>query len=337
MRRALSDIPRLSALKERIAVMRRLLSLLLALGALTACNEKPPGQLEPIPHASDYKAPPKTEAPKPAEAPPPPVDPNKVVLRWKLAQDTPVAYRLDGTPGTATFYVLQRPKAGDLIVRLATQGAKPTQDQGTFSERGFILDGLGNVDRNLATLVLELPKEPMSVGGTWSLGVDLLNSQVLGRGFSEKKADRHNTVKLTAVTPEGDDQVATIEYDILESVSGTIPPDISLSQDEMDDMAAELKQTVKGKGKGKAKAPEKKPQPTERTVGAQVAFTGKGEFLVKAGKWRSWEGTLTSSTEGYTAPSPDKAATQVPPGALKLKLTALDSVPADLQPSEAKK
>ena len=270
-----------------------------------------------------------------------------IPTRWSCAGSSlrtrPSRYRLDGTPGAATFYVLQRPKEGDLIVRLSTQGAKATQDQGTFSERGFILDGLGNVDRNVATLLLELPKEPVTVGSTWSLGVDLLNTQVLGRGFTEKKSDRHNTVKLTAVTPEGDDRVATIEYDILESVSGVIPPDISLSQDDIDEMT-ELKETepspvkpAKGKTKGKAKATEKKPTPTERTVSAQVTFTGKGEFLVKAGQWRSWEGTLTSSTEGYTAPSPDKVATQVPPGALKLKLTALDSVPAELQPSEAKK
>ena len=68
-----------------------------------------------------------------------------------------------------------------------------------------------------------------------------------------------------------------------------------------------------------------------------MAFTGRGEFLVKAGRWRSWEGTLSSKTEGFPPPAPDQSATQVPPGTLKLKLTALDSAPAELQRPRPKK
>ncbi|WP_224241602.1 hypothetical protein [Hyalangium gracile] len=321
---------------------RRLLSLFLTLGTLAACNDKPPGQLEPIPRPADYKEPAKAEAPRPAPKAPP-ADPNKVMLRWNLAPDAPVAYRLDGTPTTATFYALQRPKQGDLRVRIGVQGAKDALDQGTFSERGFILDGLGGVHRNVATLLLELPKEAVGVGDTWSLGADLVDTTLLGRSFVEKKADRRNTVKLVAIAPEGDDRVATIEYDLFESLSGSFPPALVTSAEEPAEEPAEtspLKPAKdKGKGKGKDKEPAKAATSVspERPLTAEATFTGKGEFLVKAGRWRSWEGTLSSKLEGYTPPSPEKSPTQVPPGTLQLKLTALDAVPPALQEAEARK
>ncbi|WP_224372941.1 hypothetical protein [Hyalangium versicolor] len=309
---------------------RRLISLLLALGALAACNDKPPGQLEPIPRPTDYKEPAKTDAPKPTGAAP--TDPNKVTLRWNLAKGTPVAYRLDGTPEAATFYVLQRPDQGDLTLRMATKGSKPTQDQGTLSERGFILDGLGASDRNVATLVLELPKQAVSVGDSWSLGTTLVDAENLGRNFVQKKAERHNTVKLASITPEGDDRVATLEYDLLERISGILPPGNSEPPADAAETSPLKPEKDKGKGKGKGKEPGKDhPANAERNVTTEVTFTGRGEFLVKAGRWRSWEGTLSSKTEGFTPASPDKNPTQVPPGALKLKLTSLDSAPAELQ------
>ncbi|MFL5349170.1 MAG: hypothetical protein ACJ8AT_30590 [Hyalangium sp.] len=308
---------------------RSLLCLLLALGALAACNDKPPGQLEPIPRPADYKEPPKPAAPKP----PPPADPNKVTLRWKLAEGAPVALKLEGTPSAATVYVLQRPKTGERMLRLAPEGAKAPTDQGTFSERGFMLDGLNNVDRNLATLVMELPKDAVRQGDTWSLGLELVDTARLGRDFAEKKAERHNTVKLSALVSEGDERIATIEYDMLERVSGILPP--AAAADEHTEKAP-IK-APKGKGKGKEEPKEAPKSAAERPVTAEVTFTGRGEFLVKAGRWRSWEGTLSSKTEGYTPPSPDQAATLVPPGTLKLKLTALDSAPAQLLQPEPKK
>ena len=106
---------------------RSLLCLFLVPGALAACDDKPPGQLEPIPRPADYKEPPKPEAPKPLRR----VDPNKVALRWKLAEGTPVALKLEGTPGAATVYVLQRPKAGDTDrSRVASRGRQGSERPG---------------------------------------------------------------------------------------------------------------------------------------------------------------------------------------------------------------
>jgi hypothetical protein len=317
-------------------VKRSLPALLLALSALAACSDDPPGKLEPIPRPEGYVEPPKPEAPKKTE---PAQDPNKVVLRWKLAPKSPVAFRLVGTPeggdakAVRNTYALERPESGDFIVRVATEGVAPI-DQGTVSERGFILDGLNPMDRTTATLWLELPRDPVGVGDKWSLGADPVDTQALGPDFVEKKAEKRNSAKLTALVPEGDDRVATIEYDVYERVTGAIEARAAAHGGHSHAAPAPKKDSKKGGKKGDDDHDEKEKAPSEIT--AEVSFTGRGEFLVKEGRWRSWQGTLTSKTEGYTPKSPDKALAQVPTGTFKVQLTALDSVPAELQAAEKK-
>jgi hypothetical protein len=323
--------------------LKRSLLCLLLLGALAACKEDPPGELKPIPRPAGYQGLPKDEAPK--AAPAPPKDPNKVVLRWKLAVGAPMAFRLEGSPDSSSaplkaVYVLLRPEQGDSMVRIARQSPKAPPEQATLSERGFILDGLTEVERNLATLLLELPKDPVGVGDSWTLGTDLVNMDPLGKGFLVKKSDRRDSVKLGSLTAEGDEQVATIVYDVSELVSGNLQPGAKLPQGSGETapikVAAE-KGRSKGKGKGKKPPPpsEEKPKVPAEII-SEVTFRGTGQFLVKAGRWRSWQGTLSSRTQGYT-PSPGKSPTQVPPGTLRLQLTAMDTVPAELQQVEAKK
>ena len=312
---------------------RSLLGLLLALCSLAACKDTPPGQMEPIPRPEGYVEPPKPEAPK--KAPEPPPDPNKVVLRWKLAPGAPMAFRLAGTPeggdtkALSNTYVLERPEAGDLVLRVSTEGMAAT-DRGTFSERGFILDGLGAADRTTATLWLELPRDPVGVGDTWSLGADLVDPAPLGPDFVQnpKKSERRNSAKLAALAPEGDDRVATIEYEVYERVSGVIDERAAGGHSGHSHKAPAPPPPPPPAKKGKkgASAPEPKPSgPVE--ISAEVSFTGRGEFLVKAGRWRSWEGTLTSKTEGYTPKTPDKAVAHAPAGSFKVRLTQLESIP----------
>ena len=122
---------------------RSLLSLLLILGALAACNNKPPGQLEPIPRPADYQEPPpKAEAPKPPAAAPQQGDAALEDSRGPAHGPAPGGHAEHRHPLCAGA-----PRAGDMTVRLAPEGAKTALDQGTVSDRGFILDGLGNVDR----------------------------------------------------------------------------------------------------------------------------------------------------------------------------------------------
>jgi hypothetical protein len=217
------------------------------------------------------------------------------------------------------------------VLRIAQQLPKAPLEQGTVSDRGFVLDGLGEVDRNLATLLMELPKDPVGVGDTWALGADLVNMDPLGQGFLAKKSDRRNTVKLSSLNAEGDEQVATIQYDVSELVSGSLQPGSKLPEGagETAPLKPAPEKGKKGKGKKQAQASEEKPKSTSEIV-SEVTFKGSGEFLVKAGRWRSWKGTLSSKTQGYS-PAPGKSPAQVPPGTLKLQLIAMDSVPAELQ------
>ena len=326
---------------------RRTLGLLAALCLTSACKDEPVGEMTPIPRPADMPAQPaqQAEAPKPAAAEPPP-DPSKVVLRWKL--DAPTAFKLtttgtgsapapaakgkkgkkgkepeptSGSSATEAIFVLQKTESGDYAFSIVPQGKGGEADQGTMSERGFVMDGLAGPLRNTAVLVLELPRDPVGPEATWALGTDLVD---LGSvpGFVEKKAERRNQVKLTALTPgENGEQVATLEYDLSENVSGEMRATRATLQAAM--------RTGKSDGHGHEEEEETAPK-GERSALAEMRVKGRGEFLVKAGRWRSWEATLTTRTEGTTLPGTAN-------GERTLRLTPLDPVPPELLQPQAKK
>ncbi|OJT18440.1 hypothetical protein BO221_40980 [Archangium sp. Cb G35] len=333
---------------------RRTLGLLAALCLTSACKEEPVGAMTPIPRPADMPATPekKAEAPKPAAAEPPP-DPSKVTLRWKL--DAPTAFRLTTTSSSAApapapkskkgkkdkepqptaspsgetdaIFVLQKTESGDYAFRIVPQKADGEADQGVMSERGFVMDGLAGPLRNVAVLVLELPRDPVGPETTWALGTDLVDMGSV-QGFVEKKAERRNQVKLTALTPgENGEQVATLEYDLSERLSG-----------EMRATRAQIRAVMKTAGSKPQHAPheghedgdEHESSGGEPSVVAEMRVKGRGEFLVKAGRWRSWEATLTTRTEGTTVPGTSN-------GERTLRLTPLDPVPPELLQPQAKK
>ncbi len=328
---------------------RSVFGLVVAL-SLTACKEEPRGQMEPIPRPPGMKDAPPPPAEAPAAAAEPPVDPSKVLLRWKLAQGASTAYRLDlertgGAPASASTeeaapakgakgkgkaapkapppaplpsavtYALELTDSGDYRLRVTPEGSTADVDVGTLSERGFVLDGLQGATRNIATLVLELPRDPVGPNDTWSLGTQLLLTEELGTQFIPGQPERRNRVKLTSLTPgDGGEQVATLEYDISEKLGGKLrakeaPPTSPARAAEEDAEAA-------------SENPKSKPTP-EADASAEVTITGRGEFLVKAGQWRSWEGTVTTVTKGGFP----TAALQVPTGGLKLRLSPAGSAP----------
>jgi hypothetical protein len=137
--------------------------------------------------------------------------------------------------------------------------------------------------------------------------------------FMPQKTDRRNEVKLTALTPaENGEQVATLEYDLSETVSGQLRS------------TAPTAPASKG-DKGKDKDEEAPRKSGTQPASAQVRVKGRGEFLVKAGRWRSWEGTLTTNTEGELPAGVANA------GERTLRLTPLESVPPELLQPQAKK
>jgi hypothetical protein len=326
-------------------VKRSLSGLVVAL-SLFACAEEERGKLEPIPRPPGMEATPKAEAP--AEPAKPAVDPSKVVLRWKLGAGTPVTYRLDlertggasapveaapekptrgrkgrgkaketpppaapaptaaAAPKAYTF-VMERTDTGDYRLRVTPEGTSANADIGTLSERGFVLDGLQGATRNAAMLVFELPRDPVGPNDTWSLATELMASDGFGTQFQTDKSERRNRVKLASIADgEGGEKVATLEYDLYERVDGKL-----------------RQPTPKGPVPARANVEEATGQQApvrESEAGAEVRITGRGEFLVNAGRWRSWEGTLSSYTKGFPA-----TVVQVPPGSLKLRLTALES------------
>ncbi|MCY1075422.1 hypothetical protein [Archangium lansingense] len=333
---------------------RRILGLLAALSLTSACTEEPVGAMTPIPRPADMPADTakKAEAPKPAPAPAPepPPDPSKVVLRWKL--DAPTAFRLTTTasesapapaakgkkgkkdaesePKASTgevtaIFVLQKTESGDYAFRIVPEGKGGEADQGTMSERGFVMDGLAGPLRNTAVLVLELPRDPVGPDTTWRLGTDLVDLSSV-QGFVEKKAERRNQVKLTALTPaENGEQVATLEYDLSESLSGELRATRTLSKAAMAKLAAKKNGHSHDDGHDHGEEEEASSPADGKSATAEIRVKGRGEFLVKAGRWRSWEATFTTNIEGTTVPG-------LADGERTLRLTPLDSVPPELLP-----
>jgi len=334
-------------------VKRSLSGLVVAL-SLFACAEEERGKMEPIPRPPGMEETPKAEA-APAAPEKPAVDPSKVVLRWKPGAGTPVSYRLDlervgGAPAaeaapekekekptrgrrgrgkakeespppaapvptaaapSAFTFVMERNDGGDYRLRVTPEGTSANADIGTLSERGFVLDGLQGATRNAAMLVFELPRDPVGTNDTWSLATELMAPDGLGTQFQTDKSERRNRVKLASLVPaDGGEQVATLEYDLYERVDGKL-----------------RKPGAKAAVPARANLEEitgKAPTDRESDASAEVRITGRGEFLVKAGRWRSWEGTLSSTTKGGFPAT----VVQVPPGSLKLRLTALEAAPA---------
>lgn len=343
--------------------MKRSLSGLLVALAFTACKQEAPGKMEPIPRPAGAVEPAPAEEAPPARAEPA-VPKDAVVLRWKLAEGAPVSFRLDlaldrnaavpesapapkaakadkkkgakaapaeaAAPAaasapfpTAFTYALQLDKTGERQLHVTPNGGAP--EDATFSDRGFIIDGLQGPARNVATLVLELPRDPVRPGDTWSLGTELTTPDALGSLF--RRADggeRHNRVKLVSVTPgDNGEQVATLEYDLQEQFGGTLsPPRVNpvgvatkkgprqLGEDGAIEVKSELDD-----------APAAAPAPPEGTeLGATVKVTGKGEFLVKAGQWRSWQGTLSTTLNG-----PARPAVNLPVGTYQARLTPVSA------------
>jgi hypothetical protein len=304
-------------------VNRRIIGLLATVCLASACKSEPVGEMKPIPRPPDMPAAPaKAEAEqKPASAPAP--DPSKVVLRWKL--DAPTGFRLTSSSGsgeTNSLFILRKTESGDYAFRIVPQGAGGEEDHGTMSERGFVLDGLSGPLRTTAVLVLELPMDPVAPDATWALGADLVDLSAV-RNFVEKKAERQNKVKLTALTPaDNGEQVATLEYDLSERISGGLrgvdaaPPKKPTKADR------------KKKGKD-AKPAAQAEASADAAVSSEVRVKARGEFLVKAGRWRSWVGTLTTQSEGGLPTANN--------GERKLRLTPLDAVPPELLQPQAKK
>ncbi|MCY1043796.1 hypothetical protein OV208_20925 [Corallococcus sp. bb12-1] len=337
---------------------RSLCGLLVAL-AFTGCSQEAPGKIEPLQRPPGAPPAPASTGEAPAPVAAAPVIPkDAVLLRWKPTPGTPVSFRLSLTldrgapafesapaepkadkkkkgdkeaeapaaaaaPATVPSeytYVLDLDRAGERHLRMTPSGGGAPEDA-SVSDRGFIIDGLPQRERNLATLVLELPRDPVRPGETWSLATALLTPDALGTQFRRATggAERHNRVKLVSVTPaDNGEQVATLEYDLLEQFGGLLTP-----------ARAVPNRGARPPGAQGPASDDAAARPTEGTeLSATVKITGRGEFLVKAGQWRSWEGTLATSMKG-----PAQSAVGLPPGTYQARLAPVSATPAPAAPT----
>lgn len=117
--------------------------------------------------------------------------------------------------------------------------------------------------RNVVALFLELPKEPVGPGDTWSIDARLTT---LGHGFICEEANRENRVRLVSLDrTEDGDTVAAIDYRITERVKGVYQ-------------------------QGAA--------PGGTPVEMSVTFVARGEFLVEKGTWRRFRGLMGIKSSG---------------------------------------
>lgn len=122
--------------------------------------------------------------------------------------------------------------------------------------------------KNFVAMFFELPKKSVKPGDTWSLDINFV---AMGAGFICEKAARTNQVKLVSLTdtPDGD-TLASMDYCIAESVKGKL-------------------KVPMGEG--------------SRPVAMDMAFVGRGEFLVNKGTWRRLAGQMRIDSTGVMTTS----------------------------------
>jgi len=124
--------------------------------------------------------------------------------------------------------------------------------------------------KNLLALFFQLPGKPVKIGDTWSIDVNLIS---MGAIFDCKKSRRRNLVKLISLRPTGNgDIIAVMEYDIYESIMGTLLGPTSM----------------------------------------EMSFKGRGEFLVKEGKWKNFSGIMETETRSILNSSVKQRFAMIP-------------------------
>ena len=121
-------------------------------------------------------------------------------------------------------------------------------------------------ERNALSILLELPKEPVKVGDTWTLDLDLVS---LEEGYlldETLETNEINQVMLVSIAiPNDGETIATVKYVLEESISG------------------ELATPIQG---------------GPSSITGSIGFVGSGEFLVERGVWKRLSGRMQFSSTG---------------------------------------
>ena len=200
------------------------------------------------------------------------------------------------------------------VLRTFVEGLQGTmQIVAEISENGAIASLYTSRDeRNALAILLGLPEEPVKVGDTWTIDVDLVALEEGALLEDTLETSEINQVKLVSLVRLNDGEtIATIEYAIEGSVSGELATPI---------------------GEG----------PT--AFSATIGFVGSGEFLVDQGTWKRLtgrmhtrsSGVLTLISQQYLSMElldevPEALASQVQPPRSQLYMDLLRLVPSTPQ------
>lgn len=120
--------------------------------------------------------------------------------------------------------------------------------------------------KNVLSMLFQLPTEKVSLGDTWKIPVNFIE---LGNGFIPDDVERYNKVTLNALYSDPElGTIAEIFYTLGEKISGKFNL-----------------------------FPEKKQSTPPFTI--HFSYIAVGEFLVDKGKWKHYAGQLTLTGSGY--------------------------------------
>ena len=109
--------------------------------------------------------------------------------------------------------------ASDIMSKMMQKMTKGVMLRGSLYKDGGLQSFWNkNAQKNLVSLFFELPAKDLSIGDTWTLSnVNLLQ---FDQNFVCEKAQKKNIITLTEIIEEDGNQIALIDYDILEYVYG---------------------------------------------------------------------------------------------------------------------
>ncbi|HEX8704126.1 MAG TPA: hypothetical protein VF815_35165 [Myxococcaceae bacterium] len=272
--------------------------------------------------------------------------PQRVLLRWKVPQGTAVGYELirqQLSPGISSMrvgisslkqsgvtkqqrvqvYQYQPPSesamtavltakpSGDLSAKVVVtrvelpKKKRPTKQdrqvanafrkdlgkvhlRGNLTDWGFVTTDLKREQRNLLALMFELPSKPVAVGEVWSHSSDLVK---MGDGWVGE-IEHLNRVELASLEKDAEGRlVAVIDYTLAERQEG------------------------KFSGMGlKGEIP----------ASVEMAFVGRGEFLVEEGKWKRLAGRMTTKAAGAMETDSEHQITLTPLETIPPKVLAAE-------------
>lgn len=239
-------------------------------------------------------------------------------LIWKIEEDQPIAYNVTmGLFGSnilsstwPIFSILEKNPHGDISVQIVADLTEQNQDDLSAQWLNQLMQGVENISllsgeitpegkvasfylaqeqKNILALFFELPGRPVKVGDAWPIDFNCIAlKDSLFAELTINNSEQANQVTFAEITetPSGE-QVAVLDYSIIESVEGKLTPYQPFSATE------------------------------PVSISVKCSFIGRGHFSISQGRWKQFSGEWSTQTSWPTT----SELTQ------PFALTPLDQVP----------